>query len=208
MTDTNDEVALEAAARGDEQAIGALLESYRPRLTRLVDLRLSPRLRDRLDAHDVVQEAFVEILGRLPKFLEDRSTSFFVWVRFLVLQKLQQFHRHHLGVAGRDPGREALQLNAPLGNSSLVLAGALFASGDTPSRLAMREERRETLVQALETMDEIDREVLLLRHFEHLSNKETAEVLELTEAGSSLRHVRALRRLKAVLHNLGIDWSG
>jgi len=52
-------------------------------------------------------------------------------------------------------------------------------------------------------MDEIDREVLLLRHFEELSNKEAADVLGIQENAASNRYVRALTRLKGFLADLG-----
>ena len=48
-------------------------------------------------------------------------------------------------------------------------------------------------------MDEIDREVLALRHFEELTNNEVAEVLGLQKSAASNRYVRALTRLRTIL---------
>jgi RNA polymerase sigma-70 factor (ECF subfamily) len=52
------------------------------------------------------------------------------------------------------------------------------------------------LQEALNMMDPIDREILALRHFEQLTNAETAEVLGLSESGASARHIRAIHRLR------------
>ena len=67
------------------------------------------------------------------------------------------------------------------------------------SRAAIRAETRVRVQEALNSMDEIDREVLVLRHFEMLSNKEAAAVLRLEPSAASNRHMRALKRLKDIL---------
>ncbi len=64
---------------------------------------------------------------------------------------------------------------------------------------AERQERKAKLEIALDEIEEIDREVLALRHFEQLSNAETASLLELSETAASNRYIRALKRLKSVL---------
>ena len=66
----------------------------------------------------------------------------------------------------------------------------------------MREEARAKIEAALQEMDEIDREVLMLRHFEDLSNKEVAAVLQIQENAASNRYVRALGRLRGLLGDL------
>jgi RNA polymerase sigma-70 factor (ECF subfamily) len=66
----------------------------------------------------------------------------------------------------------------------------------SPSHAAQRAELRVRLQEVLNGMDPIDREVLTLRHFEELTNAETAEVLGLQKTAASNRYVRALKRLK------------
>ena len=68
----------------------------------------------------------------------------------------------------------------------------------------MKNEERDRLHEAIEGMKAIDREVLALRHFEMLTNKEVARVLELTEPGATLRYVRAVTRLRSLLEELDI----
>ena len=66
----------------------------------------------------------------------------------------------------------------------------------------MRVEMQARLHTALETMNPIDREILALRHFEQLTNSETAQVLGLRVDAASQRYGRALLRLKDMLLSL------
>jgi RNA polymerase sigma-70 factor (ECF subfamily) len=83
--------------------------------------------------------------------------------------------------------------------TSFALAAQLLGKMTTPSQAAMRAESKLQIQEALNAMDPIDREVLTLRHFEMLTNAETAKVLELSQAAASNRYVRALKRMKEIL---------
>ena len=101
------------AAAGDESALASLFEKYRDRLRRLVQLRMDARIRARVDASDVVQEAFVEAARRLPRYVEDDKVPFFLWLRVVTGDRLRHLHREHLGAEMRDANREALLPGAP-----------------------------------------------------------------------------------------------
>ena len=193
-----------------DEAVGQLMQKYQARLERVVGFRMDRRLKARLDANDVVQEAFFEALRRLDDYkTSSDKMSFFLWLRFLTLQKLCQLHRHHLGVAARDANRDVPIHRRGLPQAtSMVLAAQLLGNMTSPSLAAGRKERKAKLERALEEIDEIDREVLALRHFEQLSNHETAILLELGETAASNRYVRALQRLKVVLKSLKNGESG
>ena len=196
MEPTDD--ALEAALRaGDDEAMGPLFERYRERLTRMVHFRLDPRLVGRMDAEDVLQETFLESKKRLQSFRDD-DKPFLVWVRLITQQTMVDLHRKHVGAKMRNAGREVKPAAA-----SATLAGFFVAHITSPSGASMREEARQKIEAALASMDEIDREVLLLRHFEELSNKEAAVVLGIQENAASNRYVRALGRLKGYLGSRG-----
>ena len=187
----------------DPEQFGALLEEHRPRLRRMVRLRLDPRLHGRIDPSDVIQEAYLEASARLAEYLRKPTMPFFLWLRFLAGQKLVTLHRHHLGRQMRDPGREVSLYRGRLpGASSAALAAQLLGHETRPSEAAVRAELKIRLQEALNRMDPLDREVLALRHFEQLSLAETAEVLGLTESGACRRHLRALKRLKEILSSL------
>lgn len=196
---------MDAAAAGRRSDLEALLQEFRPRLGRMVRLRLDPRLARRVDASDVVQDALVDVSSRLEEYLAQRQVPFFVWVRFLTGQRLAQVHRAHLGAQARDIGREvdARSVAETPEVSSWSLAEAVLASGLTPSQVVAREEDRARLRAALEQLRDIDREILVLRHFEQLDNHEVAAALGLSEAAASARYVRALDRMESLLRAWG-----
>jgi RNA polymerase sigma-70 factor (ECF subfamily) len=191
---------LRRATHGDPERFGALLEEYRPRLRRMVALRLDPRLHGRIDPSDVIQEAFLEASTRLAEYLRKPTMPLFLWLRFLAGQKLVTLHRHHLGRQMRDAGREVSLSRGPLpGTTSATLAAELLGREARPSEAAIRAELQLRLQEALDSLDPADREVLALRHFEQLTLGETAQVLGITESGACRRHLRALKRLKEIL---------
>ena len=186
-------------ARG-VNGLAELFDRYRDRLRGGVRVRLDARLCGRIDASDVVQEAFLEAEGRLAEYLKDPKLSPFVWIRFLTMQRVLILHRHHLEAKQRDARRErALDRQAPEASSVNLAALIMDSQQPTPSREAQRAEQYLQLQQGLEQMEEADREVLALRHFEHLSNEEVAEVLGISLAAASQRYYRALKKLKELL---------
>jgi RNA polymerase sigma-70 factor (ECF subfamily) len=166
----------------------------------MIALRLDQRLQGRIDASDVIQEAFLEASTRLAEYVQQPTMPFFLWLRFLTGQKLVELHRHHLGAQMRDASREiSLYHGALPETSSAALAAQLLGHDTRPSEAAIRAERRIRLQEALNRLEPLDREVLALRHFEQLNNRETAQVLGLPEGVASKRYTRALKKLKDLL---------
>ena len=188
-----------ASDAGDAQ-LGSILQKHRSRLRRLVEIRLDDRVRGRVDASDVVQETQLEAFERIGEYLAEPKVPLFVWLRFLTLQKVSQFHRRHLGTQARDANREIALLRHELpAATSAALAAQLVGKLTTASQAAIRAELKSQVEEVLNTMDAKDREVLTLLHFEQLTHKETAAVLEISERAVGGRHVRALARLKKLL---------
>src|SRR5262249_48341993 len=134
------------------------------------------------------------------EYVEQPAMPFFLWLRFLTGQKMQELHRRHLGAQMRDAGREiSLYRDALPATSSAALAAQLLGHDTGPSEAAIRAERKIRLQEALNSMDPLDREVLSLRHFEQLNNAETAQALGLQESAASKRYIRALKKLKEIL---------
>ncbi|MCG8409045.1 MAG: sigma-70 family RNA polymerase sigma factor [Phycisphaerales bacterium] len=194
---------LSRVKQGDEQALAELFSTHRERLRRMVHFRLDPRLYGRLDADDILQQAYLDATKRIGHFHGDASASFFVWLRLIVTQTLIDVHRQHLGAQMRDAGREIAERGARYSQTtSFSLAANLLGTLTSPTLAARREELAKLLRDTLEEMDPIDREVLALRHFEELSNSEVAEELDIEQKAASIRYVRALRRLKVILAEL------
>jgi RNA polymerase sigma-70 factor (ECF subfamily) len=199
--DSNDSDELLRRARtGDQQAAAALFAHYRDRLRRMVRLRLDRRLYGRLDPSDVLQEAYLDFARRFPEYAAEPALPFYLWLRSLTGQKLIDLHRQHLGAKMRDAGQEVSLYRGALPQaSSLSLANQLLGRLTSPSRAAIRAETQIRVQEALNSLDPMDREVLVLRHFEMLSNDETARVLEISKKAASKRYIRALERLQDLL---------
>ena len=194
---------LESRVRsGDERILSEHFERQRSRLVRMVELRLDPSLRPRLDPADVVQEAWLEVARRFPQWREDDSLPFPVWLRLVAGQTLAKAHRRHLAAHLRDALREAPVAENRLNVSASSFADAFVASATSPTQAVQREELRARVLAALQELDEVDREIVALRHFEGLSNEEAAAELAIEPAAASKRFTRALVRLRPALGNL------
>jgi RNA polymerase sigma-70 factor (ECF subfamily) len=158
---------------GEPGATDRLLARHRPFVYRLVELHLSPKLRARVDPSDVVQETQMEALRRLEQYLEHPSLPFRLWLRQLTWDRLLMLHRRHVKAARRTVDRE---LGLPE-DSSIELAQRLLAGGSTPSQRLIREEFAQRVRQAVSRLPEADREIVMLRNFEGLSNQEAARSL-------------------------------
>lgn len=191
---------IELVRAGDAQAFGDLLARHRSRLRRMVEMRMDWRLQARLEASDVIQEAFLEATTRLEEYLRNPALPLFLWLRLIVGERLTRLHRHHLDVKMRDASREvSIYREALPAASSAALAAKLLGKHTSPTQAAIRAERMLRLQEALNALDPIDREVLSLRHFEELSRAETAKVLGIAEGTAAKRYIRALKRLKDIL---------
>ena len=205
MSGGGDEQLISRAAGGDLRAVEELFGRFRGRLRTMVRLRLDRRLQGRVDPSDVLQEAFLEASQRIGEYFRKRPMPFFLWLRFLAAQRLLKVHRRHLGAEMRDAKAEVSLYRGPMpGASTMSLAAQLLGRFSAPDQAAMRAEMQLRLEEALNEMNPADREVLVLRHFEQLSNTETAEVLGIAKTAASNRYVRALARLREVLENLGL----
>ena len=188
---------VESAATGDRQALGDLLESFRSKLTRIVKFRMDPRLYGRLDAEDIVQDAFIEASQRFENYVNEQDMPIFLWLRFITIQKLFQLHRKHLGAKIRDAGREISIHQSPHPQAtSVMLAAHLLGKHTSPSVAAVRAEQTMKVEKVLNAMSALDREVLALRRFERLKNDEVASLLDISKTAASNRYVRALERLQ------------
>jgi RNA polymerase sigma-70 factor (ECF subfamily) len=181
------------------QKLGEILEQYRNRLKRLVELRIDARVRARVDASDVLQETHIEAVQRYNKYLENPEVPVYIWLRYLTLQKVSQLHQKHLGVQARNANREISIEREPAPANSAILAAQLVGQMTTASEAFARDEMKTRLERALNSMSKTDREVLALRHFEQLSQKETAHVLGIEEKAAGARYLRALAKLRKTI---------
>lgn len=205
-----DLAALQAASADRAEVLGELLEAHRRRLLKMVHLRMDPRLKARAGASDVLQDAFVEAAERIDDYLQDPRLPFFLWLRIITAQRLIRLQRKHIGAKKRDVRRQVPMDASPMPNAdSVAIARELIARGTTPTQAMARDEMKAYIAAAIDSMKPEDRDILILRHFEELSNAEAAAELGIEAPAASKRYVRALRRLHEVLENIpGADARG
>ncbi|MCS7020428.1 MAG: sigma-70 family RNA polymerase sigma factor [Gemmataceae bacterium] len=190
-----------AAQAGDTQAAERLLASHREPLRRLIAARLDPMLARRLDASDIVQDVLLEANQRLAGYLQNPEMPFHLWLRHLAMDRIIDVHRRHRLAQRRSVDREE-SLTAQTDSvdaSGLDWAASLVDQARTPASEAIRRELYRRVTAAVLQLTEADREILLLRHQEQLTNQEAALVLGISEAAASMRYLRALRRLRSLL---------
>lgn len=185
---------------GDLEALAEIFSINRARLLRIVRFRMDRRLASRFGPEDVLQEAYIEAAKRVKHFQEKFIGSAFLWMRMMVNQTLVDMHRRHLGAQKRSAGKELNALGMGYAvETSLSLSLSVLGSVSSHSKAVATMQLVQKVKDAIEEMDEMDREVLALRHFEELTNKEVAEALGIEQKAASIRHLRALKRLKDML---------
>jgi RNA polymerase sigma-70 factor (ECF subfamily) len=191
---------LDQARQGDAAAAERLLNQHREPVRRMIGLRLDPAIAARLDASDVVQEVLLEASRRLDNYLREPNMPFHLWLRHIAKDHIIDAHRRHRQAQRRGVDREQPAVPAALADHSSLEFAAQFVDQElTPASAAMQQELQERLHQAIAQLDEDDREIILMRHFEQLSNQDVAALHDLSEAAASMRHLRALRRLRELL---------
>ncbi|QDT08149.1 sigma-70 family RNA polymerase sigma factor [Planctomycetes bacterium K23_9] len=199
LSDQTEEL-LAAAKTGNSDAINALLEKHRGAVRRLVELRLDRKVQRRVDVSDVVQDVMIEASGRLDKYLDDPVMAFHLWLRQIAWDRIIDTYRRHRVSAKRNMDREQ-PMTAATGpdQSTMDFAGQLCDPAMTPATAATQREIAERVETGIELLGDQDREIIIMRHYEHLSNQEIAEVLGLNAPAASMRYLRAVRRLREVL---------
>jgi RNA polymerase sigma-70 factor (ECF subfamily) len=191
---------LDDARAGRPGAVDVLLGEFREPLRRVIGLRLDPAVARRVDASDIVQDVLIEANQRLAEYLKSPDMPFHLWLRHLAQDRIIDTHRRHRLAQRRSVDREQpIARPAWADESSASLVAHLVDTERTPTSEAIRHELQRRLSDAIDQLSDDDREIVLMRHHEALSNQEVAAALGLTEAAASMRYLRALRRLRVVL---------
>ena len=194
---------LAGAKGGDAEAVNRLMERHRDSLRRMVQLRLDQKIQRRIDVSDVVQDVLVEANRRLQDYLQTGvSMPFHLWLRQIAQDRIIDAHRRHRASAKRSVDRErALAVPAANDHSTMELAAQLADRQLTPAAAATQAELAQLVEAAIAKLPDQDCEIIIMRHYEQLSNQEIAQALSLTEPAASMRYLRAIRRLKELMMN-------
>jgi RNA polymerase sigma-70 factor (ECF subfamily) len=202
--DEQTETLLTAVKAGDEDAVNRLLERHRAPIRRLIELRLDRKVRQRVDVSDVVQDVLIEANGRLDKYLDDPVMAFHLWLRQIAWDRIIDTYRRHRVSAKRNMDREQpMSAQAGPDQSTMEFVVQLCDPGLTPQAAATQREIAVKVEAAIERLGDADREIILMRHYEHLSNQEIADALGLNPPAASMRYLRSVRRLRELLEAEG-----
>jgi RNA polymerase sigma-70 factor (ECF subfamily) len=186
---------LELALRGDREALGRLLEAERTALHRLAERQLAGRIAVRMDASDVVQQAFLEAYRSFPQFVGQDARELVAWLQRILDNKIATAIRDHALLQKRNVSREQSMDDSHEGGAPLKQG--LDAGHSSPSQKAIRGEEAERLGQALTALPADQREAVRLRHLEGWPLADVAQHLgrSLTAtAGLIKRGMHALRQ--------------
>lgn len=195
---------LAGAKLGNTDAVNNLMDRHRDSLRRMVQMRLDHKVQRRVDVSDVVQDVLVEANRRLQDYIANPVMPFHLWLRQIAQDRIIDAHRRHRGSAKRSVDREQPMLVAGAGaddHSTMQLVAQLCDPQMTPAAAATQAEMVKAVEVAITKLNDVDCEIIIMRHFEQLSNQEIAQALNLTEPAASMRYLRAIKRLKELLNN-------
>jgi len=190
------------AKAGDKSAVNQLMDRHRDSLERIVRLRLDKKIQNRVGVSDVVQDVLLEVNRRLPKYLDSPAMPFRLWIRQIAQDRMIDAYRRHRGSAKRSVDREqAMSIPRGQDQSSMQLASLLGDSKIGPAEAMIQKEMVRKVENAIGQLDERDTEIIVMRHYKHLTNQEASLLLNLSQAATSMRYLRAIRRLKDLMQN-------
>ena len=179
---------------GGEEELSYLFDRHRADLKKMVKTRISAPLQARTDASDIVQDGYLEAARQLPEYLETPDLPPLMWIWRIVRQTLSRHIRFHVNTSMRSTQRE-IDNNGFADTESSPVAFALADSISSPSSQVARQETYTEVLQLLETLDPLDREVLSLKQLEGLTFQQVATQLDMDVSAVKRRFQRAILRL-------------
>jgi RNA polymerase sigma-70 factor (ECF subfamily) len=188
------------AKGGNSEAVGQLLDRHRDSLRRMIQVRMDQKLGRRMDVSDIIQDVMIEANRRLKDYFENPVMPFHLWIRQIAKDRMIDAHRRHRVSAKRSIDREQPMFSpGTADHSTIELAVQLCDPSLTPAAAATQREIAAQVELAVGELDDNDREIILMRHYEMMSNQDIAQALELSEPAASMRYLRALRRLRTII---------
>ena len=184
-----------ADARGDAAVLGRLLEQYRQYLRLLARIEIGRKLQGKLDASDVVQDAFLDAHRYFPNFRGTAEPQFVQWLREILAGTLANQVRRYFGTQARDPRLE-IGLVADLNHSTAGLANIPIDPHTSPSQQVARGEQSLLVAEAISGLPDDYQTVIVLRHLEGLTFPQVAERMGRTVDSVEKLWIRALAQLR------------
>lgn len=195
----------------DLALLSRLFEQFRPRLLRMLELRIDPSLRSRVDPEDILQDVFITAAKNWHKKVDELQVSCSAGTGVVCHQDsakptpyvwLYGLARDRLLIAWRRHCRQCRHLNREMqipDGTSMVLGLRLFAKGTSPSKRMSREELQADVRRLMDDLKPDSREILWMRNLDQLSYEEIACRLNISSNCAAARHARALKQFRKVL---------
>jgi RNA polymerase sigma-70 factor (subfamily 1) len=196
---------LSRARAGETEALGELCALYRNYLRMVARTNLGPRLRERVELSDVIQETLIEVVRQFPQFTGQDEAALRGWLRHLISQKLADLGRYH-SRSKRAGKAKVLPLDVPppgtdgrAGEASDRLLDMLALSQTSPSQAASRREQFALLADAFTGLAEQEADVLWLYFTERLTFEAIGRRLDLSRKSARRIYAHGLKHLKRSL---------
>jgi RNA polymerase sigma-70 factor (ECF subfamily) len=191
---------LELARRGDDSALGALLEIYRNYLKLVARSLIGAALRVKLEPSDLVQETFLKAHREFTQFAGRSEPELAAWLRRILVRSLANQVKHHRRLVRNHLRQESLEEH--LDRSSRSIQMALASSISSPSEQASRREQAVLLADALDLLPDDYREAFIRRTLEHVPFPAIAEEMGRSAGAVRMLWVRAVKRLTQLLEEI------
>ena len=186
---------LARARAGDRDALGQLLAAYRDYLALLARVQVGRRLRGKVDAQDLVQEACLKAHRHFARFRGRTEREWTAWLRQILATTAANLVRRYLGSRARDPRLER-DLADAIDQSSRGLEAGFALPHSTPSQPAARREQAVLRAAALARLPDDHREAVILRHLEGLTFPDVAARMGRSVDSVKKLWARGLARLR------------
>ena len=188
------------AKRGDQTALGELLESYRNYLMLLARVQIDRRIQGKAGVSDLVQETFLHAHRAFDQFAGNTEAEFTAWLKQILVNRLMSLIRRYS--AKRRSANLERQLQTDIEDSTARMAQAISAESSPSEQLAKRE-LSVLLADAMDRLPTNYREVIILHKFEGLKFREVGIRMGKSESAAQRMWIRAVVELRRLVVELG-----
>lgn len=196
MVNKSTEILLKQASNGDNSAVNELMTIHSDWLSGFIARRLCQKIRRRVGVEDILQDVLIEASRRLDQYLTNPTLPFRAWIYQIACDRVIDAYRRHRVSAKRSVDHESYRISD--GECEFCPTTTLIDTQPTPADSILNKEVVCGVREAITKLNSQDSQIIVMRHYENLSNQEVGRVLGLSEPAASMRYMRAIRRLKVI----------
>ena len=174
------------------------LEQYRRYLRFLARTHLAERYQNRIDPSDIVQQTLLRAYEKREQYRGTSRDEKLGWLRKILVRTIQRAVRN-LHAQCRDIKRELPIRQHDVEQSSMRLSGFLVSPAPEPSKLVSQQETVVAIADAIESLTDMQRQVILLKYWHHCTFNDIAARLQISVPAAAGIYYRAKKKLKSLL---------